>query len=367
MSAETPIEPSAERLRALPVQLMTADNEVILVRGATTLRIAGERAGEVVPELLEAASGEGTTARALVERFAAPDREEVTRLVDELRQRHILVVADGKPPAIGPENSLEVFYWQFGREASAAVADLAAQPIVLLGVNTISRRIAASLRALGVDTVKVVDFHVLRNLRLFNDDGLLSGDAWEGEPPISYDAWAETLSTDGVGCLVAASDFGGPYLLREWNAFCVEEGVHFLPVVLDRFIGTVGPLVIPGETACYECFRSRENANLDAPEIVRLVESGAAERQAVTGFHPAMTGVLGEIAAMELCKLYGGGLPWHANRIIEVNLLEPSLTSRRVLRLPRCPVCSTIVKTSSAAIDKGSFVPGNRFDYHEFR
>jgi thiazole/oxazole-forming peptide maturase SagC family component len=215
--------------------------------------------------------------------------------------------------------------------------------------------------------VRVVDFNALRNMRLYDGEGVLRRDAWHGPPPLAYDDWASSLATDGIRCLVATSDFGGPYLMRDWNRYCVEEGVHFLPVVLDKFVGTVGQLVIPGETACYECFRLRENANMDSAEIQRAAEKGAGERQGIVGFHPAMAGMLGEVAAMELTKLYGGGVPWSANRVIEIRLLVPSMTTRRVLKLPRCPVCSTTRTTSSVYLDKESFVPGHQLNYHEFR
>jgi thiazole/oxazole-forming peptide maturase SagC family component len=184
---------------------------------------------------------------------------------------------------------------------------------------------------------------------------------------VAYETWAERLAEHEFSCLVATSDFGGPHLMLEWNRFCVENRLDFLPVVLERFTGTIGPLVIPGETACYECFRLRENANMDAPELERLPETGAAERQGVTGFHPAMANVLGELAAMELCKIYGGGMSWRPNRIIEVNLLGPEIFSRRVFKLPLCPVCSPAVKTSSVYLNKDSFVPGHEINFHDFK
>jgi hypothetical protein len=106
---------------------------------------------------------------------------------------------------------------------------------------------------------------------------------------------------------------------------------------------------------------------MDAPELDRIAEIGAAERQAVTGFHPAMANVLGEMAALELCKIYGGGIPWHPNRIIEVNLMGPSILSRRVLKLPLCPVCSPAVKTSSMYLERESFVPGHETNPHDFQ
>lgn len=367
MNAEHRHDQPPERLRALPVQVIVADRAVILVRGVAEIQISGERAVEVVPLLLDAASGEGATRDKIIEQFAVPDREEVGKLVDELIKRSVLVGASHEPAPSGVESSLEVFYWHFGQTVGATVNKLNEKSFVLMGVNTISRQIASALDSLGAARVQVVDFHILRNLRLYGDAGNLLPDEWVGPAPITYDAWIDGLGDEEIGCLVASSDFGGPHLLREWNEFCVENRMHFLPVILDRFIGSIGPLVIPGETPCYECLRVRENSNREAPELERAAESSAADRQAVTGFHPAMTKVLGELAAMELSKVYGVGLPWRSGRLIEVNLLGPDISSRRVLKLPRCPVCSPTLKSSAVYIDRESFVPGHQLNVHELR
>jgi len=367
MYPRPPLDLSSDRLCALPVQLLSVEGAVILSRGCVELWVSGERAAEVVPAVLAAASGEGLTRRDLVEQFAAPDREMVAKLIDDLISRSILVRSGDQPPADSIESSLDVFYWHFGQTARATLDKINEKLIVLMGVNTISRRIAASLRAIGAERVQVVDFHILRNLRLHDSSGALKADEWREAPPLPYDVWAEGIADQDIACLVATSDFGGSQLMLEWNAFCVENRVHFLPVVLERFTGTIGPLVIPGETACYECFRLRENSNMDAPEIERAPELGAAERQAVTGFHPAMANVLGDLAAMELCKIYGGGMWWSPNRVIEVNLLGPAIFPRRVLKLPLCPTCSPVVKTSSVYLGKDSFVPGHEINFHDFQ
>ena len=367
MSPQPAQDASLDLLCALPVQLLNVEGAVILSRGVVELWISGERAVEVVPAVLAAASGAGVTRRDLVEQFAAPDRELVEKLVDDLISRSILVRSGDQPPADRAESALDIFYWHFGQTARATLDKISEKPIVIIGVNTISRQIAASLRSIGAERVQVVDFHLLRNLRLHNSSGNLKADEWPADPPVPYDAWAEKLGEEEFACLVATSDFGGPHLMLEWNSFCVENRIHFFPVVLDRFTGTIGPLVIPTETACYECFRLRENSNMDAPEIERAPELGAAERQAVTGFHPAMANVLGDLAAMELCKVYGGGISWRPNRLIEVNLLGPTILSRRVLKLPLCPVCSPAVKTSSVYLNKDSFVPGHEINFHDFQ
>jgi hypothetical protein len=58
------------------------------------------------------------------------------------------------------------------------------------------------------------------------------------------------------------------------------------------------------------------------------------------------------MAALELTKFYGGVLPFsRAGAMIEVNLMAPSLVTRRVLKIPRCTVCSKMKSLSSSALD----------------
>jgi thiazole/oxazole-forming peptide maturase SagC family component len=261
---------------------------------------------------------------------------------------------------------LDVFYWHFGQTSQDAISKISSKSIALMGVNSISRRIALALQPLGIDCVKVVDFELLRNLSLFDSNGQLLDSEWPLAKPLDYQTWQEGLADDDLSCLVATSDFGGPQLMQEWNRFCVESDIYFLAVVLHRLVGTIGPFVIPRETACYECMRLRENSNMLDPGIERAAEDSAPERQAITGFHPSMLNVLGELAALELCKFYGG-TSWRADHIIEVNLLVPSVVSRRVLKLPLCPVCSDAAKLSRTNIERGSPIPGNEPEEFDMR
>jgi bacteriocin biosynthesis cyclodehydratase domain-containing protein len=354
-------EPMAtERLVAVPVQVIGADDGVILARGCVEVKVAGARAAEVVQVVLRATQGEGTTRQALGEAFAAPDRPGVLELVDELVKRRLLVPAGTAPPtAAEGETALEVFYWHFGERAERVVENLNAGRITILGVNAISRQLATSLAASGMANVEVVDFHILRNLRLFGDsDGVDPGEWPESSPPpLTYDQWSNGLEIADLGCVVATSDFGGRHLMREWNEFCVANRKHFLPVVLDRMIGFVGPHVIPGESACYECLRARESAAMDNPDDQRASELGAFARQPLNSFHPTMAAVVAEIAALELTKFYSQVMPWKVGRLIEINLLAVEMKARKVLKLPRCPVCSPVNWRSSTSLDKASFAP----------
>lgn len=355
---------SSARLRHLPVQRVSTEDGVILARGCEEFKVAGRGADEAVCLILNTAGTRGATREAILSRFAGPDREHAEALVDKLVARRILVPADGDDNghlADGqPESALEVFYWHFGLRQEEAADRLSRRQICILGVNAISRRLAEALRAVEARHVEVVDYPLLRNIRLFEEDRLRS-DAWPAHlpQPAAYDAWGERMETQTPDCLVAACDFGGQPVLREWNEFCVQQKITFLPVWLDRMVGYVGPLVIPGETPCFECLRARENANASDPETLRLTETTAGDRQPVIGFHPSMASILGDIAAVELTRLYSEMMPWEGGRHIEVRMLVPETITRRLLKVPRCRVCSPLNRRSAVSVTKLMLLQGD--------
>ena len=355
-------EPTPQKLRALPVQLIETSDGVILKRGCVEIKIAGESAAEAIQIVLNAAGDGGATEEEICQIFAAPDRATVANLIKQLVSRRILVPADMLSDADleTSESSIEVFYWHFGIQPHQAKKHLRGQRMAIMGVNCISRQLASSLAATAVENVEVVDYPLLRNLRMFDEDNKLAVNQWPDhlKPHLDYETWLNDLRPETLGCVVATSDFGGQQLMREWNSFCLEHKCTFLPVVLQDFIGYVGPLIVPGETACYECLRARQNSNMKDPAAQRAAEYVAFEGQEVTGFHPSMASVLGGIAAIELMKFYTTGPPlWRAGALIEVNLLATQLSVRKVLKMPRCRACSALNTQASTSLVKNYFLP----------
>jgi molybdopterin-synthase adenylyltransferase len=348
------------RLRVLPLQCIELPDGVLLVRGCTEVKISGEGAAEALQIVLTATAGEGMTREELLGLFGALDRPGVEQLVEILAARRLLVRADAfaVPPPNG-ETGQEVFYWEFGERAEAVVGRLDKSRIAILGVNCISGQLARALAQCGFASVTVVDFPLLRNQRLFREETLAASE-WSGPPPLPLDVWEAQIEEERPACLVATADFSGQLLLHYWNEWCVEHGCNFLPVLLDKAIGYVGPLVVPGETACYECLRARENAHFENPDLRRASEalSAVLQRPTLHGFLPPMASVLGDLAAMELTKFHGGVMNFRAGTLLEVNLLGPEMRARKVLKVPRCGVCSSLNRQAAVNPHKVSFLPG---------
>jgi thiazole/oxazole-forming peptide maturase SagC family component len=153
--------------------------------------------------------------------------------------------------------------------------------------------------------------------------------------------------------VVVTSEFGPTKSFHEFNSWCVENKHHFFPVWLEDMIGYLGPLVIPGESPCFQCIRERMNSHADDPETQDLIHNQADFSGAYpVGFHPAMVSVLGDLAVFELTKFYSSLFSNSIlGRLIEVSLLAPRLKSRKIFKLPRCPVCSPL-RTSPSMTPK---------------
>jgi hypothetical protein len=48
--------------------------------------------------------------------------------------------------------------------------------------------------------------------------------------------------------------------------------------------------------------------------------------------------------------------------LLEVNLLRPELRARKVLKVPRCSVCSPLTRQSTISLERFSFLPGEPLD-----
>ncbi|MCW2975210.1 MAG: hypothetical protein JWM06_491 [Actinomycetia bacterium] len=135
-------------------------------------------------------------------------------------------------------------------------------------------------------------------------------------------------------------------LLAGWNEAALEARQPWLLVLpYNGRLAALGPLFLPGETCCYECFRRRRAAALDEHDVLPLLDrepagypdapalaaasAGLAATLALRWLGFADAYVPGMLYALEL----GGGL---------------AIDAHRVLRLPRCPACSPVADAAPA-------------------
>jgi bacteriocin biosynthesis cyclodehydratase domain-containing protein len=144
---------------------------------------------------------------------------------------------------------------------------------------------------------------------------------------------------DPLGLLVVAPAHEQLSGLHDVNAQALASGTPWFQVLpYDGRIVAVGPLFLPGTTACRTCFQLRRAAVL---RFGSIEETLAAEPlRAPAG--PALETLAAAVAGVVALRWLGARDPYLPGILHAVELeYGPRVTAHRVLRVPRCPDCSS--------------------------
>ena len=120
------------------------------------------------------------------------------------------------------------------------------------------------------------------------------------------------------------------------NAACVARRVAWLPIgAFDGAVVRVGPLVLPGRTACFDCTLQRLAANTEFAHLYREVAADAPSAAAPA----AVQAWAHAIGALLLVRWIGARDPHVPGRLLTLVPDECGIRRATVFRVPRCPVC----------------------------
>jgi len=301
----------AERPLLKPWYRLSLDAHGAVLRyGGSVLEFEGSAARTLLPLLLPLLDGTHTVDE-VVEQLGEPIRPAVERTLGLLREHRLLTEGLPADVADGERRTLELLAATdaHGRSPAELRPLLAASRAVVVGTGSAAQEIEHLLRASAVGTVA-------RN-------------AWQEAPP---DALA----------VVAPAPAEVPLVL-DWNRRALATGTSWLQVLpFDGLLAAVGPLYVPGETSCHQCYRLRRAANLsslrdpDVPSTPGGYPSG-----------PAVDAVVAGLAAYTALRRLVLGDGRAAGVLLAVELApEPACSQHVVYRVPRCPACS---RTGGAA------------------
>ena len=139
--------------------------------------------------------------------------------------------------------------------------------------------------------------------------------------------------------LVLAQQAHDPKLLEATDAWSKR---HRLPWLLVRAVdareGWVGPLFVPGETACYLSLDARLKGNLPFYEEHQAFDEQVRDvgwQSAPLGGLPSFLELLAGIAVTEAVKLVSEiDVPYLAGRFLTINLWSWEMETHDVLRVP---------------------------------
>ncbi len=300
----TPLRP----LLAPWYRLVPDGDRLLLEHARTVVVLEGAAVRSFVPALLALLDGSRT-----VDELAAALGESTRPALEETLARLSAqgLLFEGPSPT-GVPATVPALAAAYGL-APAVVADrLAALRIGVVGGSSLGSRAVRALEAAGVRSA-------------------VARIAPQAAPSVEF-----ALVTPAAGEVS---------LLPEWNRAALESGTCWIGLrPFDGLALTIGPLVVPGESCCYECLRLRLASHLEYGGELALIEG----RPAATACSPALelvaVGILAQLA-LDWVIGHDPALPG------TMHLLEArptiGLSRHAVLRVPRCSACSSVERVAS--------------------
>ena len=278
-------------------RVAVGDASVQLRFAGSVLELTGAAAVGLVPRLLPLLDGTRTLDDLTAE-LGEPMRPAIANALQLLDRQGLL--DEPLPTAVDGEVA-RTLEWlaaadAYGRGATDAWRRLAGQRVAVVGASGVADRLAELLA--GTCTAVRSD-------------------------------WDET----GPNLVVVAPAAAEMTRLDEWNETALERGIEWLPVLpFDGQLAAVGPLVVPHESACFECYRRRRSA-----AISPLPDEAVGWFPTASPLDAILAGYAALVALRRLAFADGGAV----GVLLAVEQTPELTCSRHVVhRVPRCPACS---------------------------
>lgn len=200
-----------------------------------------------------------------------------------------------------------------------------------------ARHLARCVRDERLDSRPVRHLHAMRIL----GSGAVAEECRELLSALGIATAGDASAGQKDALLLVCRDCEDHGTFRDYNRTAVAARTPILFACVTEFAVRIGPFVVPGDTACYECFYHRLRANVDFRDEFDACTAQAAR---ANGPVPPRARVHERIAAAIACAQsinYLAGALQHCafDAVIELNPVTIDLAIGRVLKLPRCEVC----------------------------
>ncbi|MCT4626399.1 TOMM precursor leader peptide-binding protein [Halodesulfovibrio sp.] len=355
------------KLPQLPVvntsyHIIEMDGDRVQFRnGQDLFVIKGPNLLNLINDLMPLLTGENTLPEIISQLADRYPEKSIISILTRLTQRRVVrerIEATPETSKIHPAQ--QAYFSQFSPNANPNLAALASAHVAVIGLGPIGTSVAHTLAQSGIGRISVSDSNPvqLEDTLAAEAPSATIGSSCEENfvmsirenfPEVQWDIMDLSLRhierEDHPDYIVVCHENYRPDMLADINTFCLSSGVPYTWCSLDALCGTVGPTVLPHETACFECYTTRLNANADYPDELQAYEQQLRTNGNPTlfGYLPSHTQLIAGLVSLEVVKdISGLTPPVTYNAQLELNLLTMEFALHPVLKLPRCSACSRL-------------------------
>jgi bacteriocin biosynthesis cyclodehydratase domain-containing protein len=285
------------------------DHTLLLQYGETVVSFEGGAVRRLVPALLPLLDGTRSVDE-IVQILGPPVRRAVEQALDLLDRHSLLNEVTERGLADSERRSAEFLAATdpAGRSPAALLAAMRGARVAVVGSGSLALEVASSLRRSGV--------RALEQLPL----GAPSAEATRFQLAVVVPRGEELPS------------------LPVWSEAALAAELPWLQVLpFDGLFAAVGPLYVPRETGCYECFRIRRASNVDCGRAFLALQDVPVPLPASASLEQVVAGLAATTALRWLVRQdpFVAGT-WYALELAP----QPTLGTHVLYRVPRCPSCS---------------------------
>jgi bacteriocin biosynthesis cyclodehydratase domain-containing protein len=344
-----------------------SNGDTLFRSDALAVRLEGSAARILAEQVVPLLDGERSLAEIsqMAPSFPGADLQQ---WLDDLVRAHVLRCSDQPVRPPDPEARAMLPFLEFlesiGISTSEARKNLARLRVVVFGLEGHGAHVAAGLAQCGVGELVLVDPfpYQLENKSLM---------PWL-QPATMGRNREETVATAlQATCAASRINASGGAALDLERITALATGAHLLIGCFDKgfssthhwinraslslkipalfaecagHIGRVGPLVLPGQTACYMCYRMRRlacaedfNLAMSYEEFLDKLKRPALHARATL---PGLPAYLGSLVTIEAIKcLLSLSLPALADKVLEFDAFSFHTAWHPIVRRADCAVC----------------------------
>lgn len=216
--------------------------------------------------------------------------------------------------------------------------------VCVVGLGGLGSPLSIQLASMGVGHLRLVDRDVvemsnLQRQHLYNVDAVgypkveaAASRLRSLNPFIDVEPYPMSLNPNNAEEILGGSDVvvdGLDHMAPRYalNRACVKLGI---PYVFGAAITNVGNVstIIPGETACLECFQGN-------------VDDDSLPTCAMVGVNPSIISIVASIQASETARILMDRPPNLANKLLFCDLEDLTFEKIKLSKAEKCPICST--------------------------
>lgn len=253
------------------------------------------------------------------------------------------------------------------RFGEAGAAALAPARVGIVGCGPLGSRMARELARLRVDRLVLLDDRAAREedaayfdcatrlvepgaafvqitARSLHEIGYTSTSPVHATPD---DDDALTRVFEQCGFVLVALERFSPSVLHAANRAALAAGRPWMSVYFDGSEAVIGPLYVPGDTACYNEFEIQNEACIARQDDYHVYKESLARPAASTDGRrvpdpvlPPFLAIASGWATTAALPFLSGGKSFLLERAVHVDFERVEIDYQDVLRLPRCPACA---------------------------